>query len=852
MGGGDIEDLARAQQVDADGRSDGDGDDDNDGRPGARELLMPAPARGRRRGPAGSGDGGVAQEDLDLDAAADEAVGTVPGTARVWIRTMGCSHNVADSEVMAGVLLAQGYRVAMEGQRGAAAAKEAADVWLLNSCTVKDPSEMAVGGVLREAAARGKAVVVAGCVPQGERGARVLQAPFPPPLPPAAGGGGSGGPPAPAPPPPRPIAVGLVGVAQLGRVAEVVEAVVRGESLALLGRGRGERALPSAELPQARRNPRVAVVPLSQGCLGACTYCKTVHARGALSSYAPEAVEARVLRAARDPHVREIHLSSEDVGAYGRDRGTSLAALLARLTAALDAAADEHGQLEPSPEEGGGLIGPVEGAYASSDSDSGSDGEDGKDGDGDGDGDGERRRPDEAAGGPRPPRPRERRRRLHRVRLRVGMSNPPFLLRDGALDPVARALRHPAVYRWLHLPVQSGDDGVLRRMNREYTVADFEACVAGLRARVRGLAIATDIIVGFPGEDGAAFEATLDLLRRHRFPSAHCTKFYPRPGTPAARYRPRVPTAVQKARTAAAAFIIDGRDLAPEGAEAGGGAGGAAASLLPYSPYRAMVGTVQRVVVVDVASDGVSLVAHARNHAQVLLPPAPGLMGAVADARVLSASRWSVKGEVVRVLYAPPAAAGAAGAGEREGGAGEGERQEGQEGAAGAADGGDAAAARAASAARARVRAARRERAAAAAGAAAAAAAAAQAAKAAAAVGESAMSPKQQQQEQQRHEEGLPSLPSTPPKKAGGSSTPLPHSPAAVVLPPPPSSSSPPAIAPPSSSTSPFPTSSRLASLLISAGTLLLVIALLLLGGATTLSDAAATLAGRRAGTGLE
>jgi threonylcarbamoyladenosine tRNA methylthiotransferase CDKAL1 len=686
MGAGGDDDI---EDIVAHGGS-GEPEDDDDAA-GLDAVVAPRPSRQRPR-----------------DCAADEAVGVVPGTARVWIRTMGCAHNVADSETMAGVLMSQGYRVTMEGSGGGKAGgggascgggektgadgdKANADVWLLNSCTVKDPSEQAVQTVLREAQSLGIPVVVAGCVPQGQRNSKALIPPPPLPLPaplPAPGAAAAAGAGAGVPDRRRrpqqgqQIAVGLLGVAQLGRVAEVVEAAVRGESMALLARGRGERALPAAELPTARRNPHVAIVPLSQGCLGACSYCKTVHARGALSSYAIEEIEGRVVAAARDPLVREICMSSEDVGAYGRDRGTTLAALLARLTRALDAVADEHGQLEEEGQE------EEEEEEEAQDR-----------GGGGGGGGGDEQRP--------------RRRRLHRVFLRVGMSNPPFLLRDGALDAVSVSLRHPAVFRWLHLPVQSGDDGVLRRMNREYTVDDFEAVVSGLKARVPGLAIATDVIVGFPGEDDAAFEATLDLLRRHRCPSAHVTRFYPRPGTPAARYRPRVPTQVQKARTAAATRVIEGRDLEEEEEEKAAGAG-AAKPPPPYSPYRHMVGTTQRVVVVDVAADGVSLVAHARaNYAQVLLAPAPGLMGAVLDARVVSASRWSVRGEVVRVLYSPPTLSAEAGGGAQASAAAAPAATAAAAAAAAAAGGGAAegAAAAAAAAARARVRAAREQRA---------------------------------------------------------------------------------------------------------------------------------------------
>jgi threonylcarbamoyladenosine tRNA methylthiotransferase CDKAL1 len=75
-------------------------------------------------------------------------------------------------------------------------------------------------------------------------------------------------------------------VAQLERVVEVVERTLRGECVKVLSKKtQTGNTLPSLSLPKVRRNPLVEIVPLSTGCLGACTYCKTKHARGALGSY---------------------------------------------------------------------------------------------------------------------------------------------------------------------------------------------------------------------------------------------------------------------------------------------------------------------------------------------------------------------------------------------------------------------------------------------------------------------------------------------------------------------------------------------------------------------------------------
>ena len=91
------------------------------------------------------------------------------------------------------------------------------------------------------------------------------------------------------------------------------------------------------------------------------------------------------------------------------------------------------------------------------------------------------------------------------------------------------------VCKQLHLPVQSGSDRTLKRMLRRYTVAEYLDKVDAVRAAVPGIALSTDIIVGFPGETEADYEATLDLMRRVRYDDAFLYKYSPREGTPATR-----------------------------------------------------------------------------------------------------------------------------------------------------------------------------------------------------------------------------------------------------------------------------------------------------------------------------
>jgi tRNA-2-methylthio-N6-dimethylallyladenosine synthase len=105
-----------------------------------------------------------------------------------------------------------------------------------------------------------------------------------------------------------------------------------------------------------------------------------------------------------------------------------------------------------------------------------------------------------------------------------------------------------SVCEFLHLPVQSGSDRLLRAMRRGYTVEAYLAKLARLRELVPDVALSTDVIVGFPGETEADFEATQALMERARYDSAFVFKYSPRPGTEAAGWVDDVPQPVKERR----------------------------------------------------------------------------------------------------------------------------------------------------------------------------------------------------------------------------------------------------------------------------------------------------------------
>ena len=343
---------------------------------------------------------------------------------------------------------------------------------------------------------------------------------------------------------------------------EVVEETLKGNTVRLLGQKKlsGKKiGGASLTLPKVRRNPLIEIIAINTGCLNQCTYCKTKHARGELGSYSPEEIVERA-KQAFDEGVRELWLTSEDTGAYGRDIGTNLPELLWQL-------------VDVIPED---------------------------------------------------------------CMMRVGMTNPPYILQH--LDEMSKILKHPRVYSFLHVPVQSGSDQVLADMKREYSRADFERVVDFLAERVRGVTIATDIICGFPTETDDDFQDTMNLCKKYKFPSLFINQFFPRPGTPAAKMT-KVPTQEVKKRTKKLSEFFQS-----------------------YEPYAHKIGEIQRVLVTEISHDKAHYVGHNKSYEQVLVPLNEEYMGKMLTVRIVEATKHSMKGLPLQidesVTLRPPLAKG--------------------------------------------------------------------------------------------------------------------------------------------------------------------------------------------------
>jgi tRNA-2-methylthio-N6-dimethylallyladenosine synthase len=409
----------------------------------------------------------------------------------VW--TLGCQMNASDSEEMAGALLAAGC--------AEAASLEDADLIVINTCSIRETAERKVigrMGVLRrlkEANPRLR-VVLTGCAVRADNAAGLTRRY-----------------PAvdlflrPDEEPELTARLGLAGLTAPGELAGGLrmsrDEPALGPTLARVGRSRvatadrlpANRATAVASGRIARARGARAWLPIIYGCDKTCTYCIVPFARGPERSrpFDDVVAEAAVLA---ESGCLEITLLGQNVNSWGHDLPPDprFAGLHDQRT--LGRRLDRDGRPDIAA-----LLRAIDGLR-------------------------------DAGGQPRVPR------------LRFVTSHP-WDLTGRLIRAIAEC---PSVCEHLHLPVQSGDDAVLRRMGRQYDHGSYLSLVRRLRDAVPGISLTTDVIVGFCGETEAQYEATLALLRAVRFDQVFAAAYSPRPGTPATRLADDVPPAEKRRR----------------------------------------------------------------------------------------------------------------------------------------------------------------------------------------------------------------------------------------------------------------------------------------------------------------
>jgi tRNA-2-methylthio-N6-dimethylallyladenosine synthase len=334
-----------------------------------------------------------------------------------------------------------------------------------------------------------------------------------------------------------------------------------------------------AEAPVRRESATSAWLPIIYGCDKTCTYCIVPFSRGPERSRPFDDVVAEARRLAEQGY-REVTLLGQNVNSYGHDLPADDRFRAVRGERTLGRRLDLDGRPDIAA-----LLRAIDGLRT-------------------------------ADGVPAIPR------------LRFVTSHP-WDLTDRLIAAMAEC---PSVCEHLHLPVQSGDDAVLRRMGRQYTVEAYLELVERLRAAIPGIVLTTDVIVGFCGETEAQFENTLELLRRVCFEQVFAAAFSVRPGTPAARLEDDVPRAEKKRRLQVLLDMQEGI-----GAEAN----------------RAWIGRTTEVLVDQVrqpsahdhgAGDGPRLAGRNRENKLVHFSGPESLLGALVGVRVERAGPYALVG----------------------------------------------------------------------------------------------------------------------------------------------------------------------------------------------------------------
>ena len=323
---------------------------------------------------------------------------------KYFVESYGCTMNYGEGEQHARRMESLGHE--------RAGTVDDADIVILNTCTVVDTTEKHMVKRMNELRASGKDVIVTGCMAKVQ-GSRIML-----------------------------------------RLPDAM--VVPPEDYDLFT-GMVESRFGTGCCSERSPYGRTAIIPVSQGCLGNCSYCITRLARGKLISRPMDEI-LEEFKGMIESGVTEILVTAQDTACYGLDIGTDLGTLLKEMLK-------------------------FDGDY----------------------------------------------------RIRIGMMNPNYL--DRILDDIIDVLKDPRVYRFLHIPVQSGSNGVLKDMKRHYTVNKFLGIVNRLRDEIPDISIATDIICGFPGETDRDHQLTVSLIRKLRADTVNITRFSARPGTEAAEMK---------------------------------------------------------------------------------------------------------------------------------------------------------------------------------------------------------------------------------------------------------------------------------------------------------------------------
>jgi len=339
-----------------------------------------------------------------------------------FIETYGCTSNKADSYIIASVLRKANY---------VETALDSARFIIINTCAVKQQTENKIKQRLKELhelyrEESDRFIVIAGCLPHiTPKYIDIIKKIIP-------------------------NYSAIIDLDIIDKIQEIFEEIKKGKrNLVFLSEEPIDKAKFLINYPP---NKITGIIPISEGCLGSCTYCCVKNARGKLNCFDPQEIIRNVEHQLKQG-IKQIFLTSQDCSIYKFD-DFELQNLLKEIC-----------ELN------------------------------------------------------------------YKFFLRIGMINPSFLTKN--TRDLIEIFGYLPVYKFLHIPIQSGSDDVLRDMLRTYQMSEIKEKIRELREYLPKLTISTDIICGFPTETEEDFNKTLDLIKWLKPEILNISKFTPRPGTKA-------------------------------------------------------------------------------------------------------------------------------------------------------------------------------------------------------------------------------------------------------------------------------------------------------------------------------
>jgi MiaB-like tRNA modifying enzyme len=339
-----------------------------------------------------------------------------------YIETYGCASNKADSYIISTVLTNSGY-IQEE--------LENAQFLIINTCAVKEQTENKIKERLKKLDELYRNnpnthIIIAGCLPHiTPKYINVIKKIIP-------------------------SFSAIIDLDNLKELPGIFEKIRLGNKNRIF---KSEKSIDKTEILINHPVGKITgIIPISEGCLGSCTYCCVKHARGKLNCYNPRSIVHNV-KYQLEQGIKQIYLTSQDCSIY------------------------LYGDVKLS-----GLIEEITNLD-------------------------------------------------FKFFLRIGMINPSFLIDN--IDQLISIFKKPKVYKFLHIPVQSGSNKILSEMQRKYQISDILDKIELIRNEFPYLTISTDIICGFPGETEKDFLSTINFIKWLKPEILNISKFTPRPGTKA-------------------------------------------------------------------------------------------------------------------------------------------------------------------------------------------------------------------------------------------------------------------------------------------------------------------------------